>query len=283
MANGLVASDAARQMVYFVGDTLDSFSVYAPNSLFSFNLSTGEFELVGNMSRPSGGSWCALISASYDNKLTNPFLVVQQVPTGKNYGFFYQVSVMDSQGEVSAPLASTPPNSTYVNFFWADFDENANIVYILAGDENSVTDLNVVLYSLNIQTGKTTSVNVDHTKFTVNYLVVDRAVGYLWSISPGLFNEEDGYVMVSINPVDGTIQPQTPFFGQQFAHEWEGLVYGPMASGAMLHRFKSKLDGSNYYAAVADDPNPIVFLSGLDTGTNHNIRLHSVIYVPPVP
>jgi len=274
IANGMSAT--IGKSIYYIGDTTASFQNNLPPSmLFSYSITNDRMIPVTTLQR-NGGSWCSLIAGDSNNAL----FIVQQIQASKtDQTFYYQVQSLDTTGKLSGALGVTEPNDTYVNFLWGDYDPTNQFIYLLAGDENSVTDLNVVLYTIDIKRNVTRSVNVNHSTFTVTSMFVDRRSGAIYSLSPGLFSQDDGYFIVQIDPTSGFIKGLSDPFGQnKFSHNWAGSIYGGLANGNIFHHFWSPLDGSSSIVPVDITGQPS-YWAGIDLGINSGFRVHSLTLV----
>jgi len=278
LAQGLVAADPRSQVIYFIGgDMSELVGNVAPNDLYKYDITTGIFSLVTTLVRTGGGQWCALLSTG---AITYPLLIVQQIGTGSV--FSYQVKFLDAIGGVSAPYGTTPANDTFVNFFWADYDINNDLVYILSGDENTLTELDVALYTFNLQTKAVTSVLVDNKAFTISTIHLDQATGNLYSLSPGLVGAKHAWTLVQINPTSGVVTPRGQVAPSgSYQGDYGGGIYGGFHVSSLILHMLERTDRSIVLVGVDPRTGQIKYSTDIDTGVNNHLKLESVIYVAP--
>jgi hypothetical protein len=80
----------------------------------------------------------SILSISDDSK--NKILVELVGPNSQG-AWRYQYRILSPNGAVSSVQATFPFDDTFVNFFWADYDQVNQKLYILSGDENSLFTL----------------------------------------------------------------------------------------------------------------------------------------------
>jgi len=164
-------------------------------------------------------------------------------------------------------------------FFWAEFDPVKNNVYILSGDEDSLFDLGVVLYSVSLTTTKSYVVPLDNSKFTLSNFHVNINTGQLYSVSPGLFGASS-WTLVTINPMTGAILPVAPI---QNSDKWEfgfggGVYNGLSADGKTLTQtFTWKTTGATAMTVIDVATGAILYLTDIDLGVNNEKRLTGII------
>jgi hypothetical protein len=142
--------------------------------------------------------WVAIVSMGDSNK--NKLLVELVGPNGQGE-YRYQYRFLSANGAVSDVHAAFPFDDTFVNFFWADFDQVNQKLYILSGDENSfytlryaqapylvvphqravyrltaVAVIRVKLFVVDLKTKTLTNVMVDNSRFTLTNVHVVRTI-----------------------------------------------------------------------------------------------------------
>jgi len=289
VAQGLTAVDVDRQLIFYVGfqSESDFTNDSRPSYLLTYNPQTGTIAQPAPIKRPDPTSqWTALTALGPD--FPGKVLVVELVGPNGQGSFHYQYRFLStSDGTVSAPQGRFPWDQTYVNVFWADYDEGNKKLYILAGDENSLFDLNVRLYTADIPSQNTTWVNVDHSQFTLTTVHVGPN-GRLYSLSPGLFSGDQNapvsYSLVTIDPTTGAVKSvgKTTDEGD-YRLDYSGGVYGigTTTDGGLLHVFKRQIDSSLVLGEVDLASGALRGATALHTGTNNAIQLLELVYLPP--
>jgi len=237
--------------------------------LYKYDLVGQKLSFISQLSR-SGRQWNSLLQTQ------DGFIGVQH--TAGSNGYFFTVSKITPSGVVT-DIASTEQNDTFVNFFWAEFDPVKNNVYILSGDEDSLFDLGVVLYSVSLTTTKSYVVPLDNSKFTLSNFHVNINTGQLYSVSPGLFGASS-WTLVTINPMTGAILPVAPI---QNSDKWEfgfggGVYNGLSADGKTLTQtFTWKTTGATAMTVIDVATGAILYLTDIDLGVNNEKRLTGII------
>uniref|UniRef100_A0A6B2L247 Uncharacterized protein n=1 Tax=Arcella intermedia TaxID=1963864 RepID=A0A6B2L247_9EUKA len=266
LGNGLVAVDSKSQVVYFVGDLIQNFGIESPKTLYKYDIQQATFGVVTDL-KTSGLQWNALINAG------NNLVGIQQKQVGP-YLFEYTVSNVSYSGEV-VDIASTAQNDTFVNFFWADFDPLSGNTYILAGDENSLYQLNVVLYVVD-KTGKSSVVWVDNTKYTLSNIFVDRTTGIIYSVSPGLFGMNN-WSIVTIDPKTGGVSFVSKIAGgERFKSEYKGGVYNGLQNGKLTYSFTWYKTGASLLTLIDIQTGQVQFQTDINLGINSQQNLNMI-------
>jgi len=258
-----VAVHALSHSIFFVGDLIN-YGGPAPNLLFRYNFTTSNLETVAQL-KISGLQWNALIS-------TSKGLIGVQQRNVRGPFYAYTASIVSVIGDVT-DIGSTTENDTFVNFFWADYYPSTEQVYILAGDENSLYTLNAVLYTIT-QSGTSSVVVVDNSRYTVSNLHVDPRTGIIYSISPGLYGKND-WSIVTIDPTTGAValKSKISIVGAGFAPGYGGGVYGGIANGQILHTFQWGITGSTVVAVLDIDTGNVLYHTDVDLGINSEGKL----------
>jgi len=271
VATGLVAPgyDPEDNIIYFIGDSMDNFRKgNSPKNLYAFNFAVQKYTLVKTL-KTSGQQWTSLLC--YDQG----FIGIQLVKTSNGYGF--TVSTIDFFGIV-IDIATTVPNVTFVNFFWAQYDENSNNVYILAGDEDSLYDLDVVMYTVSLNTATSTVVTVANNQYTLANFHVDPT-GTLYSVSPGLFGKSD-WTIVTINPTSGAVSPVASIpASSKWDFNFGGGIYNGMSKDGrtLLHTFVWHDTQATALVLLEISSGKVLYLTDIDLGINMEQRLAGLV------
>jgi len=188
----------------------------------------------------------------------------------------FAVSEISVTGIVSDPYWAKP-DDTFVNFFWADIDPVRSMVYILSGDENSLTTLDATLYSFNMTSHIFTSVLVDNSAYTLSNLYVDPISGNIYSVSPGLFDKSD-WAIVLVNPMTGAVGRVSSIVASfQFLPYYGGGIYNGLAGNELYHTFKWQNTGATALAAIEITTGGVLFLTDINLGINNRRTISSII------
>jgi len=235
-----------------------------PSSLFRYDLMSFELSLVVKFDS-SEGQWNALIPTRSN------LIGVQQMKQDDN--FFYSVSQISFSGEVTF-FGKTEPESTFVNFFWADSDPLGEVVYILAGDEDSLFTLDAVLHS--ITSLGVLQVPLNSTNFTLSHIHVDPTTGIIYSISPGLYGKNNWSVVV-INPKTGAVTLKSKI---DISSDWTsatgGGVYNGFYNGQIIHTFQSIYTGSTILALIDISSGSVIYHTDINLGVNHEKKVFNL-------
>eukprot|EP01116_Phalansterium_solitarium_P002429 TRINITY_DN1244_c1_g1_i1.p1 TRINITY_DN1244_c1_g1~~TRINITY_DN1244_c1_g1_i1.p1 ORF type:complete len:496 (+),score=191.61 TRINITY_DN1244_c1_g1_i1:69-1556(+) len=283
VSQGLVAADVKSQRLYFIGDTFGPLAAdVAANTLYTYDVAANTFASVA-IQRPFGGQWNALITTG---TASNPLIVVAQVPGTAAYTFAYQVRYMMPDGSVSDPIGTIPATDTFVNFLWATFDPILQLVYVLGGDENSITSQDATLYIVNLATKAVTVTLLPGGNFTLVSLHVVPGTKTLFAFSPGETPAsplaQTNWSLVSVDPATGIATPigQVAPWGQ-YAPYYGGSVYGGMTETKLfLHVFR-QASGASDLVAVAPATGSTAFITGLNRGINAAVQLDNFVYLAP--
>jgi len=265
----------------FIGDDVISFGSGFPSKLYGYDLESANFYLVSQMSSTSG-QWIALFPT---RDSAYPFVIVQEVLSSPNTGYIFQCRRMDSKGSVTNPLGNTIPDFTFVNFFWADFDQSHSLLYLLVGDEDSIDDLDAILQIFDLTSSKVRNVTLDNSKYTISSFHVDQRTGKLYALSPGLVpGAGHDWSLVTINPANGNINLVSQLTSKkEYTNYYGGSIYGPVLNGQIFHIFHSSLDRSLVLHQIDIDSGKSVFSTEIDVGVNHFYKLFAPVFVPPSP
>jgi len=286
LAEGLVSINKAQQLIQFVGyaDLTEYANNSVPSTLITYSYEQQRFLESIAIERPEGqyaSQWVAILNIGDNNK--NKLLVELVGPNGQGE-FHYQYRFLSANGAVSEVHAAFPFDDTFVNFFWADFDQVNQKLYILSGDENSFYTLRVKLFVVDLKTKTQTSVMVDNSRYTLTNVHVHPSGGIV-ALSPGLFNgnvELATWTLVQVDPRTGQVAPigQTAPLGQ-YQVWYGGGVYGASISNdVVVHAFKKVVDGSIVLAGIDVNSGKVVGTTDLQNGVNGDLSLLGLIHLP---
>jgi len=168
-----------------------------------------------------------------------------------------------------------------VNFFWAAYDPLRNQVYILSGDEDSLFDLDVVLYVVSLSTGQATTITLDNSKYTLSNLHVDPKTGNLYSVSPGLFGKNN-WTIVMIDPKTGSVTLKSTIdYGAEWSFGYGGGVYNGISDdgSTLLHTFKWMNTEATALGVLDIGTGKVLYLTDIDLGINNENVLNSLVAI----
>jgi len=212
-----------------------------------------------------------------------PFVIVQEGFNDAKSGYIFQIRKMDNKGGITAPLGSTIPDRTFVNFFWADYDYTRGLLYVLAGDEDTLDELDALLHVFDTVTSTVKNVTLDNSKYTLSSFHVDQRTGKLYALSPGLRpGAKHNWYLVIIDPVSGAVALVSQLTSNnEYTNYYGGSVYGPVVNGQIFHIFHSSIDRSLFLHQIDIDSRKSVFSTGIDAGINGFYKLLAPVFVPP--
>jgi len=185
-------------------------------------------------------------------------------------------------------IGTSETDSTFVNFFWADFNSCAGEggqIYVLAGDENSLITLDVKLFTFDIATSTVTSVLVDNSVYTISSIHVNGCSPYLYALSPGKVDEKESnrvWSIIQIDPTTGKIVEAFPVTTKGlYSKYYGGSIYGsPFTStGQMLHLFQRQNDNTFDILAINIDDGSIAFQTSLNFGISGFLSISNPVFV----
>lgn len=260
----------------------------AANKFFKYSLS-GELQTEQEIPRPTNvDQWVSILSTGSSSETVHgKFALVGQIPNTD--GSYSYAVYMYSEGNntLSEPIATTPTGEeTYVNIFWADFSECNNMVYLLAGDENSLTTLDAMLWSFDIEAGSVSGVMVDNSLYTVSTIHSTTAnCGILYSLSPGLVEEDPSeryWSLIQIDPTSGSIVNALSVTSPgEYALNYSGGVYGDSINmnGILFHLFYRSIDGVVDLLAVDIGTGTIKWQVSPNLGVNTAYSLVNALFI----
>lgn len=286
LAEGLATINKAQQLIHFVGysDIVDYFNNTVPSTLITYSYTQQRFLDSIAIERPTGeyaSHWVSILSISDDSK--NKILVELVGPNSQG-AWRYQYRILSPNGAVSSVQATFPFDDTFVNFFWADYDQVNQKLYILSGDENSLFTLRVKLFVADLKAKTVSNVMVDNSRYTLTNVHVHPSGGIV-ALSPGLFNgnvERATWSLVKIDPSSGQVSPigLTAPLGQYQAWYGGGVYGAAISDGVVVHAFKKVIDGSIVVAGIDVDSGRVVGTTDLQNGVNGDLSLFGLIHLP---
>jgi hypothetical protein len=273
LSNGVITYWPASRTIYFIGDSLGAFvNAVAPSTLYSYSIDTDTFTPVTRLTK-SGVQWNALLSGTMGLYGVQTAFVSSGI-------FSFTVSSISLDGTVK-DIATTKSTDTFVNFFWADIDNINGYVYILSGDENSLTELDALLYTINLKDGSVTQVAVNNSVFTLSNLHVHPQTGVIYSVSPGLFNNLN-WSIVRINPMTGAVSLVSSIANSfLWPRNYGGGIYNGIvaAQNQILHTFKWQSTGATALTVLDINTGKTTYITDIDLGINNHLILNSVIAI----
>merc|ERR1712000_734169 len=99
------------------------------------------------------------------------------------------------------------------NFFWATYNPCAGSngqIYLLVGDENSLSALRVKLFTFDLASSSVSSVLVDNSMYTISSIHAwpEGDCKSLYSVSPGIVEQDPSsrvWNLVSVDPTTGSV------------------------------------------------------------------------------
>ena len=214
---------------------------------------------------------------------------------GSGSAFLYQIRMIDPATGAAGPaiMVSTPQN-TFVNFQFATTARLSGegvtqaTFHFLAGDENSLTALNAVVFTATLQasgSGSTlNSVPLDGKVYTLGSLALDEMSGILYALSPGLYGATN-WTLVTLDPASGAVAAVGTLGPSSEASPWRWGYSGGVAGGIpfgtdfLLHILQHELDGSYAILKVGLADGAIVTASSLLLGVNNELALMTSAYM----
>jgi len=161
-------------------------------------------------------------------------------------------------------------------FFWAGHDPNSDKVYILAGDENSLTSLDAVLYTITAS-GISSWVQVANSKYTLSNLHVDQKTGIIYSVSHGLYGKNDWSIVV-IDPQTGAVTLKSTIdYGKRWKTGNGGGVYNGLSDGYILHTFTWGITEATVLAVIEIETGKVAYVTDVNLGVNSEMKLSYVV------
>jgi len=243
--------------------------ITAPNTLYSYYVDGNIFSEVAQLQR-SGVQWVALLP------FNNELIGVQQTLINGHYAFV--VSAISLNGMVK-DIATTIPDDTFVNFFWADIDPVHSAVYILSGDEDSLFELDATLFTVNLTDATVNAVKVDNTAYTLSNLHVDPQSGVIYSVSPGLYNKLD-WTIVVVNPQTGAVTSKSSIPGSTiWGRYYGGGIYNGLSSNQIFHTFIWENSGATALTVLDIPTGGLLYLTDINLGINNRRSINSIIAI----
>ena len=288
VGNGLVAPLEGTDVYYFLSRPSAS-SLRGPfTQLSEFRISYFNYTAVP-LQFPSGiDQWAGLIS-THSKSTPAPLILIGQTTSNNIYSF--SAFWLYTNGSISGPIGTTSSDSTFVNFFWTEFNPCAGsegTVYILSGDENSLDTLDVTLYSIDVASGAVTAVLVNNTEFTVSsiHAWVGQDCQYLYTVSPGLVSTPASsrvWSLLRIEPTTGNIASSTPVTPPGLYNDYYGGgIYGNSitSDNQLLYLFQRSIDPSFDLYGINLQTGSVDFQTGVNLGVNGAYSLSSVMFTP---
>lgn len=195
---------------------------------------------------PAVGQWSGFTATGSP---LGPYAIVGQIenPDGS---FSYTASIVNEDGYVNHPKGTTPIGEfTFVNIFWTDYNSCNDELYLLAGDENSLTALNVMLYTFDMVDGGVTGVLVDNSEYTISSIHSDpqSCSSSVYAMSPGLVDtpaDELVWSLIQIDPRSGSVTDAVAVTepGMYNAYYGGGVYGNAVCKNQLTHLFQRSSD-----------------------------------------
>jgi len=280
VVNGLVAN--VQDLLLFVagekGDDVDP-----PSMVYAYNITSDTYGLFSEINPISNGSfWCGLVSDSVSGET----FLIQLVPLAGGVKWYFALFQLESDGTLGPLIGQTSPTDTFVNFLWAEVDYSRELLYILAGDENSAWAWNAMIYTFDLSMMSTSGIVIDNSAYTISSIHVEPVSGTIYAISPGLYGQNNGFSIVTVDPKSGAVNEVSNALGTNKFSNWGGSIYGRSIQSATptiyyAHRFWSIMDGSESIGVLISQTGntnfQYIYDFPIQLGVNSQNRLHSMI------
>lgn len=288
IGNGLVAPLEGTDIYYFLSRPGSSNTRGPFDQLSEFKISSLNYTAVPLLFPLGIDQWAGIIS-THSKSTPAPLILIGQTTSNNVYTF--SAFWLDPNGTISGPIGTTSSDSTFVNFFWSEFNPCAGsegVVYILSGDENSLDTLDVTLYSIDVASGTVTAVLVNNTEFTVSsiHAWVAQDCQYLYTVSPGLVSTAASsrvWSLLQIEPSTGAIVSSTPVTPPGLYNDYYGGgIYGNAVTSdnQLLYLFQRSIDPSFDLYGINLQTRSVDFQTGINLGVNAAYSLSSVMFTP---
>ena len=290
VANGLMTPSVEGGILFFgYTQTQVSIGSYVPvYDLYHYSQGHNNFTHISVEQPVSITQWAAL-GTTFDDQASAPYYVVGQSEDASTGTYTFSVFWLSPNGSLSPAIATTPPDQIYVNFFWAEYSACAGEkgqIYLLVGDENSLTALNAKLFVFDVATGSVSVVQVDNSKYTISSVHAwSNDCSNLYTLSPGLVINPKGnrqWNLVTINPQTGAISNPMPV-GQpgEYTMFYGGSLYGKSVNSRnqLPYVFQRTIDHSFELKLINLDTGNVDSTTGLNLGVNSIASISSLTYI----
>jgi hypothetical protein len=254
VGNGMMTSSHTNKGLVFIGQqTQAGFTDFPLTTLYHIDMAVNGNVTHQDLVFPYGITQWSQILNTFSPDSPAPYLLIGQSADATTSVYTFSVFWLSEDGTISAPIGTSNPDSIYVNYFWADYNAcagDAGQVFVLAGYENTLTELDVRLWTFDIGSGSVTSVLVDNSAYTITSIHVwpQKDCSKLYSLSPGLVQIDAStrvWSLITIDPTTGEITNAIPVTeAGLYTLYYGGGVYGlgSTADGELIHMFQRQND-----------------------------------------